>query len=132
MELDGWHEKSARPARGSRGNVSQLEELEALELETQEAAAEATASDADGEAAASERKLKEKGLRQRCRVVPLELQRLFSRLQILDRRSIETQDLTERGFKWTGSQGSVQHDAAELNRKLYERVEKSLVSTLFC
>lgn len=106
---------------------SQLEELEALEQETREAEAEATASDADGDDAAAARKAKEKALRQRCRVVPLELQRLFSRLQILDRRSIETQDLTERGFKWTGSQGSVQHDVAELNRKLYERVEKSLV-----
>jgi hypothetical protein len=60
-------------------------------------------------------------------VVPLEIQRLFARLQLLRQSSIETRELTERGFKWTGSEARVQHDAAELNRKLYERIEKSLV-----
>ena len=54
------------------------------------------------------------------RMIPLELQRLFSQLQVpgkgVDRRAVSTHELTERGFRWTGMDGSVQHDAHELNR----------------
>jgi len=53
------------------------------------------------------------------RMIPLELQRLFSQLQAesgLDRLAVSTHELTEKGFQWTGMDGSVQHDAHELNR----------------
>ena len=59
-------------------------------------------------------------------MIPLELQRLFSQLQGargaggaalgLQQRAVSTQELTQRGFQWTGQDGSVQHDAHELNR----------------
>lgn len=70
--------------------------------------------------------------RKKPRMIPLELQRLFSQLQGgeqemergevgggrrgLDCRAVSTQELTKRGFQWTGMDGSVQHDAHELNR----------------
>lgn len=63
--------------------------------------------------------------KRRPRMIPLELQRLFSQLQPrseggggggLDRQAVSTHELTERGFQWTGTDGSVQHDAHELNR----------------
>lgn len=50
------------------------------------------------------------------RYVPLELQRLFSELQLVDMQSISTEDLTSKGFQWQSFDGRVQHDAHELNR----------------
>lgn len=50
------------------------------------------------------------------RYVPLELQRLFSELQLIDMQSISTEDLTSKGFQWQSYDGRVQHDAHELNR----------------
>jgi hypothetical protein len=57
------------------------------------------------------------------RNIPLELQRLFCQLQVaggcgVQRQAVSTQELTSRGFQWTsgGGDGSVQHDAHELNR----------------
>jgi hypothetical protein len=52
----------------------------------------------------------------RTRFIPLELQRLFSRLQAGVQEAYSTSDLTLRGFQWTAADGSVQHDAHELNR----------------
>ncbi len=119
--------KSLAPALvSSAAGDPQLEELEELEAEAAARGNDASATAEGEDDPASAAAAKEKAIRKRCRVLPLELQRLFTRLQLLDRRSIGTNELTERGFKWTGSQGSVQHDVAELNRKLYERIEKSL------
>lgn len=50
------------------------------------------------------------------RQIPLELQRLFAKMQCLDCASISTEDLTTKGFQWQGMDGRVQHDAHELNR----------------
>jgi hypothetical protein len=50
------------------------------------------------------------------RLIPLELQRLFAKMQCLDCTSISTEDLTTKGFQWQGMDGRVQHDAHELNR----------------
>lgn len=50
------------------------------------------------------------------RLIPLELQHLFTRMQCLDCATISTQDLTSKGFQWQGMDGRVQHDAHELNR----------------
>jgi hypothetical protein len=50
------------------------------------------------------------------RLIPLELQHLFTKMQCLDCATISTQDLTSKGFQWQGMDGRVQHDAHELNR----------------
>jgi hypothetical protein len=50
------------------------------------------------------------------RLIPLELQHLFTKMQTLDCASISTEDLTSKGFQWQGMDGRVQHDAHELNR----------------
>lgn len=63
------------------------------------------------------------------RLIPLELQRLFSQLQSIDQSTISTEDLTTKGFQWQGMDGSVQHDAHELNRLLIDALEKSLKHT---
>ena len=61
------------------------------------------------------------------RLIPLELQHLFTRMQCLDCATISTQDLTSKGFQWQGMDGRVQHDAHELNRW-----EPSSVPPLVC
>lgn len=66
--------------------------------------------------------------RKKPRVIPLELQRLFARLQGINQRAVSTEHLTEKGFKWKDAEGSVQHDVHELNRKVYDAVERSLVN----
>eukprot|EP01039_Chlorochromonas_danica_P014248 gene14248-16606_t len=63
------------------------------------------------------------------RYVPLELQRLFSELQMIDKAAISTEDLTSKGFNWQSFDGRVQHDAHELNRLLVDALEKSLKKT---
>lgn len=37
--------------------------------------------------------------------------------------------MTTKGFKWQGMDGSVQHDAHELNRLLIDALEKTLKNT---
>lgn len=63
------------------------------------------------------------------RFIPLELQRLFSELQLADAASVSTQELTSRGFQWQSAEGRVQHDAHELNRLLIDALERSLRRT---
>ncbi|XP_022056802.2 ubiquitin carboxyl-terminal hydrolase 40 isoform X2 [Acanthochromis polyacanthus] len=62
------------------------------------------------------------------RVIPLELQRLFARLLLLDQQSASTADLTD-SFGWNSSEGTNQHDVQELNRILFSALEHSLVGT---
>ncbi|XP_061599074.1 ubiquitin carboxyl-terminal hydrolase 40 isoform X2 [Cololabis saira] len=62
------------------------------------------------------------------RVIPLELQRLFSRLLLVDQQSASTADLTD-SFGWNSSEGTNQHDVQELNRILFSALEHSLVGT---
>lgn len=70
------------------------------------------------------------------RFIPIELQKLFTNLQLLNEKSISTEgittfydisslyilftyvisELTSKGFQWQGMDGRVQHDAHELNR----------------
>lgn len=59
-------------------------------------------------------------------LIPLELQWLFARLQLLDARAISTEELTTRGFQWESADGRVQHDIHELNRLLIDVLERSL------
>ncbi|KAF1374703.1 hypothetical protein PFLUV_G00231860 [Perca fluviatilis] len=62
------------------------------------------------------------------RVIPLELQRLFASLLLVDQQSASTADLTN-SFGWNSSEGTNQHDVQELNRILFSALEHSLVGT---
>ncbi|XP_061552768.1 ubiquitin carboxyl-terminal hydrolase 40 isoform X2 [Phycodurus eques] len=62
------------------------------------------------------------------RVIPLELQRLFARLLLVNQQSASTAALTE-SFGWNSSEGTNQHDVQELNRILFSALENSLVGT---
>uniref|UniRef100_A0A3Q3G3R6 Ubiquitin specific peptidase 40 n=1 Tax=Labrus bergylta TaxID=56723 RepID=A0A3Q3G3R6_9LABR len=62
------------------------------------------------------------------RVIPLELQRLFSSLLLVDQQSASTANLTD-SFGWNSSEGTNQQDVQELNRILFSALEHSLVDT---
>ncbi|XP_034531244.1 ubiquitin carboxyl-terminal hydrolase 40 isoform X2 [Notolabrus celidotus] len=62
------------------------------------------------------------------RVIPLELQRLFASLLLVDQQSASTANLTD-SFGWNSSEGTNQHDVQELNRILFSALEHSLVGT---
>uniref|UniRef100_A0A8C4EDD4 Ubiquitin carboxyl-terminal hydrolase n=1 Tax=Dicentrarchus labrax TaxID=13489 RepID=A0A8C4EDD4_DICLA len=62
------------------------------------------------------------------RVIPLELQRLFSSLLLVDQQCASTANLTD-SFGWNSSEGTNQHDVQELNRILFSALEHSLVGT---
>ncbi|XP_056151257.1 ubiquitin carboxyl-terminal hydrolase 40 [Lampris incognitus] len=64
----------------------------------------------------------------KARVIPLELQRLFARLLLVDQQSASTADLTD-SFGWSNSEETSQHDVQELNRILFSALEHSLVGT---
>jgi len=52
------------------------------------------------------------------RVIPLELERLFARLLLLDVDAVSTADLTS-SFGWNNCEERDQHDIQELNRILF-------------
>uniref|UniRef100_UPI0035900788 ubiquitin carboxyl-terminal hydrolase 40 isoform X2 n=1 Tax=Myxine glutinosa TaxID=7769 RepID=UPI0035900788 len=62
------------------------------------------------------------------RVIPLQLQRIFSTLLLLDQEAASTTSLTD-SFGWTDNQELHQHDVQELNRILCGAIESSLVGT---
>lgn len=62
------------------------------------------------------------------RVIPLQLQKLFAKLLLLDQDSINTSELTD-SFGWTGNEGFQQQDVQELNRILFGALESSLLGT---
>ncbi|MGH0120703.1 UNVERIFIED_CONTAM: hypothetical protein FKN15_031632 [Acipenser sinensis] len=62
------------------------------------------------------------------RVIPLELQRLFARLLLVDQQAASTSDLTD-SFGWSSNEEMSQHDVQELNRILFSALESSLVGT---
>lgn len=62
------------------------------------------------------------------RVIPLELQRLFTHLLLVDQQSASTADLTD-SFGWNSTEGTNQHDVQELNKILFSALEHSLVGT---
>ncbi|XP_012922219.1 ubiquitin carboxyl-terminal hydrolase 40 isoform X2 [Heterocephalus glaber] len=62
------------------------------------------------------------------RVIPLQLQRLFAQLLLLDQGAASTTDLTD-SFGWTSNEEMRQHDVQELNRILFSALETSLVGT---
>ena len=60
------------------------------------------------------------------RLLPLQMQRLFVELFRLDVETRSTNNLTEIGFQWTGSDGRVQHDVQDLHRNIMDWLEKSI------
>ncbi|XP_057601154.1 ubiquitin carboxyl-terminal hydrolase 40 isoform X1 [Hippopotamus amphibius kiboko] len=62
------------------------------------------------------------------RVIPLQLQRLFAQLLLLDQEAASTAGLTD-SFGWTSDEEMRQHDVQELNRILFSALETSLVGT---
>ncbi|XP_056282071.1 ubiquitin carboxyl-terminal hydrolase 40 isoform X2 [Pseudoliparis swirei] len=62
------------------------------------------------------------------RVIPLELQKLFASLLLVDQQSASTANLTD-SFGWNSSEGTNQHDVQELNKILFSALEHSLVGT---
>ncbi|XP_025745070.1 ubiquitin carboxyl-terminal hydrolase 40 isoform X4 [Callorhinus ursinus] len=62
------------------------------------------------------------------RIIPLQLQRLFAQLLLLDQDAASTADLTD-SFGWTSNEEMRQHDVQELNRILFSALETSLVGT---
>ena len=88
------------------------------------AAGSATAPEADAAMGSPARKAAP-----RPRVLPLELQRLFSEMQLLDSGALGTVEMTERSFEWYNDEGCTQHDVTELNRKLYAKLQSTLQRT---
>ncbi|XP_066134960.1 ubiquitin carboxyl-terminal hydrolase 40 isoform X2 [Saccopteryx bilineata] len=64
----------------------------------------------------------------KARAIPLQLQRLFAQLLLLDQDAASTAGLTH-SFGWTDSEEMRQHDVQELNRILFSALETSLVGT---
>jgi ubiquitin carboxyl-terminal hydrolase 40 len=62
------------------------------------------------------------------RIIPIELQRLFAQLLLLDQEACSTNRLTD-SFGWTNNEELQQHDVQELNRILFNAIEQSLVNT---
>mmetsp|Transcript_108373 Transcript_108373/g.315093 ORF Transcript_108373/g.315093 Transcript_108373/m.315093 type:complete len:96 (+) Transcript_108373:678-965(+) len=63
------------------------------------------------------------------RKVPLEMQRLFSQLQLSNQRAVSTSHLTERGFDWKTSDAQVQHDVHELITLLLDLIDREFKKT---
>ncbi|KAM3917467.1 ubiquitin carboxyl-terminal hydrolase 40 [Leptodactylus fuscus] len=62
------------------------------------------------------------------RIIPLQLQRLFAQLLLVDQQAASTSDLTS-SFGWDNSEETGQQDVQELNRILFSALESSLEGT---
>ncbi|XP_066301644.1 ubiquitin carboxyl-terminal hydrolase 40-like [Branchiostoma lanceolatum] len=62
------------------------------------------------------------------RVIPIQLQRLFAKLLLVDQEAYSTTELTD-SFGWTNNEELQQHDVQELSRILFSAIESSLVGT---
>ncbi|XP_053327027.1 ubiquitin carboxyl-terminal hydrolase 40 [Spea bombifrons] len=62
------------------------------------------------------------------RIIPLQLQRLFAQLLLLDQQAASTTELTS-SFGWNSNEETGQHDVQELNRILFSALESSLEGT---
>lgn len=63
------------------------------------------------------------------RIIPLQLQRLFARLLLVDQQAASTTELTD-SFGWSNNEELQQHDVQELNRILFSAIDSSLVGTV--
>ena len=64
--------------------------------------------------------------KRRPRRIALELQRLFTQLQLSAMGAVPTEQLTSRGFRWETMDGRTQHDLHELQRLLLDALERQL------
>ncbi|XP_066431806.1 ubiquitin carboxyl-terminal hydrolase 40 [Eleutherodactylus coqui] len=62
------------------------------------------------------------------RIIPLQLQRLFAQLLLVDQQAASTSDLTS-SFGWDNNEETGQQDVQELNRILFSALESSLEGT---
>ncbi|XP_064401493.1 ubiquitin carboxyl-terminal hydrolase 40-like isoform X3 [Halichondria panicea] len=62
------------------------------------------------------------------RVIPVQLQKLFANLLLLNQQSCSVDALTN-SFGWSNSEEFQQHDVQELNRILFSAIESSLLGT---
>lgn len=62
------------------------------------------------------------------RIIPLQLQRLFAELLLVDQQAASTSELTS-SFGWDNNEETGQHDVQELNRILFSALESSLEGT---
>lgn len=60
--------------------------------------------------------------------IPSEMQKLFALMQGANQKAVSTEKLTT-SFGWTGNIIREQHDVHELNRILFEAIEKALLNT---
>jgi hypothetical protein len=60
--------------------------------------------------------------------IPSELQKLFALMLGANQKAVSTEKLTT-SFGWTGNVIREQHDVHELNRILFEAIEKALLNT---
>jgi ubiquitin carboxyl-terminal hydrolase 47 len=60
--------------------------------------------------------------------IPLQLQLLFSQLQLSKARAVSTKSLT-KSFGWSGADSFTQHDVHELVRILFDALEDALAGT---
>jgi ubiquitin carboxyl-terminal hydrolase 47 len=70
-------------------------------------------------------KYQEKLHGQKADCIPYQIKKLFSKLQLKNRKSEETKSLT-KSFQWGNSDAFYQHDIQELCRVLFEAIEMSL------
>ena len=66
---------------------------------------------------------KKKKKKSKARPCPIEIQRLFAQLQLVNQRAVSTEELTRKGFNFTTADAQVQHDVHELITKLLELIE---------
>jgi ubiquitin C-terminal hydrolase len=84
-----------------------------------------TSTPSDDDAAESKKVARKK---KPVRVIPLALQRLLTRLQSSSERAVSTGDLTA-SFGWNSNEAFQQQDVHELNRVLFDAIERSLKKT---
>ena len=58
------------------------------------------------------------------------LQKLFTYMKAVNLRSVSTEVLTQ-AFKWYNNEEMEQHDVQELNRILFDLIERALIGTEF-
>lgn len=58
------------------------------------------------------------------------LQKLFVEMKIVSLRAVSTQQLTQ-SFHWYNHEELEQHDVQELNRILFDLLERALINTKF-
>ncbi|CAM9832398.1 unnamed protein product, partial [Ascophyllum nodosum] len=62
-------------------------------------------------------------------MIPLQLQQLFTKLQLLDTPTVSTKSLTQHAFGWKHGEAKVQQDVHELVRLLLDELENDLSSS---